>query len=247
MRGRSTSPTCICDQVAYISNRGSTWNVPPQLYLYQIETMDKVIVSAIVAVLLQTSTVFAGEPVISNKEIVAPPTPPPTSFFRANEFDVGAFATYSKAFGNNFGSVGEHGWGGGGDLSYFPWLYAGFRLQGAVMNTIPGDNTAGVVKGDVVLRYPLDRVAPNLHLAPYVFGGVGGVFPSSGGFGHFVTNSFRFKSRGNRDDNVLGNTGAGLEYRFTPHIGVFGEADYNFVNGPKNNFMEVNWGVRYAF
>jgi hypothetical protein len=217
------------------------------MYLYQIETMDKVIVSAIVAVLLQTSTVFAGEPVTSNKEIVAPPTPPPTSYFRANEFDVGAFATYSKAFGNNFGSVGEHGWGGGGDLSYFPWLYAGFRLQGAVMNTIPGDNTAGVVKGDVVLRYPLDRVAPNLHLAPYVFGGVGGVFPSSNGFGHFVTNSFRFKSRGNRDDNVLGNTGAGLEYRFTPHVGVFGEVDYNFVDGPRNNFMEVNWGVRYAF
>jgi hypothetical protein len=209
--------------------------------------MDKVIVSAIVAVLLQTSTVFAGEPVTSNKEIVAPPMPPPTSFFRANEFDVGAFATYSKAFGDNFGSVGEHGWGGGADLSYFPWLYAGFRLQGAVMNTIPGDNTTGVVKGDVVLRYPLDRVAPNLHLAPYAFGGVGGVFTNSGGFGRFVTNSFEFKNRGNRDNNVLGNAGAGLEYRFTPHIGVFGEADYNFVNGARNNFMEVNWGFRYAF
>lgn len=209
--------------------------------------MDKVIVSAIVAVLLQTSTVFAGEPVTSNKEIVAPPTPPPTSYFRANEFDVGAFATYSKAFGNNFGSVGEHGWGGGADLSYFPWLYAGFRLQGAVMNTIPGDNTSGVVKGDVVLRYPLDRIAPNLHLAPYAFGGVGGVFPSSDGFRHFVTNSLRFKSRGSQDDNVLGNTGAGLEYRFTPHVGVFGEVDYNFVDGPRNNFMEVNTGVRYAF
>src|SRR5258708_31913496 len=103
--------------------------------------MDKVIVSAIVAVLLQTSTVFAGEPVTSNKEIVAPPTPPPTSYFRANEFDVGAFATYSKAFFNNFGSLGEHGWVGGGDLRYFPWLCLGFSLQGAVMNTIPRDNT----------------------------------------------------------------------------------------------------------
>src|SRR5260370_27753160 len=145
--------------------------------------MDKVIVSAIVAVLLQTSTVFAGEPVTSNKEIVAPPTPPPTSYFRSNEFDVGAFATYSKAFGNNFGSVGEHGWGGGADLSYFPWLYLGFRLQGAVMNTIPGDNTAGVVKCDVRLRYPLYRFAPNLHLVPYAFGCGGGVFTNSGGFG----------------------------------------------------------------
>jgi hypothetical protein len=218
-----------------------------ELYLYQIETMDKVIVSAITAVLLQTSTVFAGEPITSNKEIVAPPAPPPTSFFRANEFDVGAFATYSKGFGDNFGSVGEHGWGGGGEVSYFPWLYAGFRLQGAVMNTMPGDNTAGDVTADVVLRYPLDRIVPNLHLAPYAFGGVGGVFNDSGGSGGFGPNRFSFKNRGTRDNNVLGNTGAGLEYRFTPHVGVFGEAGYNFVNGPRNNFMQVNFGVRYAF
>src|SRR5258708_27278355 len=204
--------------------------------------MDKVIVSAIVAVLLQTSTVFAGEPVTSNKEIVARRSAPRTSYFRANEFDVGAFATYSKAFGNNFGSVGEHGWGGGADLSYFPWLYLGFRLQGAVMNTIPGDNTAGGVKGDVVLRYPLDRVAPNLHLAPYAFGGVGGVFPSSNGFGHFVTNSFRCKSIGNRDDNVLGNTGAGLEYLLTPHVCVFVDANFDIDFCPINNVIVVNCG-----
>ena len=214
--------------------------------------MDKVIVSAIVAVFVQTSAVFAGEPVTSDKEIVPPAAPPPTSFFRANEFDVGAFATYSKAFGDNFGSVGEHGWGGGVDVSYFPWLYAGFRLQGAVMNTIPKDNTSGDVTADVVLRYPLDRIAPNLHLAPYAFGGIGGVFTGNdSGFGRFNNGFGRFNRgfgrRGNSDNNVLGNTGAGLEYRFTPHVGVFGEVDYNFVNGPRNDFMQVNWGFRYAF
>jgi len=128
--------------------------------------MDKVIVSAIVAAFVQTSAVFAGEPVTSNKEVVPPAAPPPTSFFRANEFDVGAFAHLFKGFGDNFGSVGEHGWAAAENLSYFPWLYAGFRLQGSVMNTIPGDNTAGDVKADVVLRYPLDLIAPNFHLAP---------------------------------------------------------------------------------
>lgn len=209
--------------------------------------MDKVIVSAMVAVLASATTVFAGEPEVSNKQPVPPPAPPPESFFRAGEFDVGAFATYAKGFGENFGSVGEHGWGGGGDLSYFPWLYAGFRLQGAVVNTIPGDNNAGDIKADVVLRYPLDRVFPNVHLAPYAFGGIGGVFTEGGSFGHFVTNDFRFRNRGNRDDNVLGNAGAGLEYRFTPHIGIFGEADYSIVNQSRNNFMQVNFGLRYAF
>jgi Outer membrane protein beta-barrel domain len=209
--------------------------------------MDKVIVSAAAAVLVQATTVFAGEPEVSNKEPVPPPVPPPTSFFRAGEFDVGAFATYAKGFGENFGSVGEHGWGGGGDISYFPWLYAGFRLQGAVMNTIPGDRNAGDVKADVVLRYPLDLVFRNFHLAPYAFGGIGGVFTQSGSFGNFATNDFRFRNRGNRENNVLGNAGAGLEYRFTPHIGIFGETDYSIVNQPRNNFMQVNFGMRYAF
>jgi hypothetical protein len=46
---------------------------------------------------------------------------------------------------------------------------------------------------------------------------------------------------------VLGNAGAGLEYRFTPHIGIFGETDYSIVNQSRNNFMQVNFGLRYAF
>ena len=116
------------------------------------------------------------------------------------------------------------------------------------MNTIPGDNNAGDVKADVVLRYPLDLIFPNVHLAPYAFGGIGGVFTEGGSFGSFVTNSFhRPGHQGDPENNVLGNTGAGLEYRFTPHIGIFGETDYNFVNQRRNNFMQVNFGMRYAF
>jgi len=30
-------------------------------------------------------------------------------------------------------------------------------------------------------------------------------------------------------------------------IKLFGEATYNLVDGPKNNLMQVNWGLRYAF
>jgi opacity protein-like surface antigen len=98
------------------------------------------------------------------------------------------------------------------------------------------------------LRYPLDLVAPNFHLAPYAFGGIGGVFTQGGTFGNFVTNNFRRPgNRGDRENNVLGNFGAGLEYRFTPHVGIFGETDYNIVNQSRNNFMQVNFGLRYAF
>jgi hypothetical protein len=36
-------------------------------------------------------------------------------------------------------------------------------------------------------------------------------------------------------------------YRFTPHIGIFSEVGYEVVDGPKNNFMQVNFGLKYAF
>jgi len=46
---------------------------------------------------------------------------------------------------------------------------------------------------------------------------------------------------------VLGHVGGGLEYRFTPHIGLFSEVGYVFPNGASNNFVQVNFGLRYAF
>jgi hypothetical protein len=48
-------------------------------------------------------------------------------------------------------------------------------------------------------------------------------------------------------DRVLGHVGGGLEYRFTPHIGIFGELGYVFPNGASNNFLQTNFGLRYAF
>lgn len=198
------------------------------------------IVSAAVALLGQTTFSFAGSTETSLKEIIPPAAPPPTSFFRANELDIGVFATYIKGVGDisDLG-VGEHGWGGGLDIAYFPWLYGGFRFQGSAFNISRADQTAGLVTYDAVLRYPLDLVAPSLHLAPYAFGGVGGLL---GGLdGNSRTGNLRTDSR------VLGNAGGGLEYRFTPRFGIFSEAGYNFIDGPQNNAVQVNWGARFAF
>ena len=198
------------------------------------------IVSAVVALLAPTAISLAGPTETSSKEVLPPAAPPPTSFFRANELDIGAFATYVKGVGDiSTLGVGEHGWGGGLDVAYFPWLYGGFRFQGSAINITHADQTAGIVTYDAVLRYPLDRVAPNFHLAPYGFGGVGGLLGGLDGFNRF----------GNQrtDSRVLGNAGGGLEYRFTPHVGIFGEAGYDFIDGPHNNAVQVNWGTRFAF
>jgi hypothetical protein len=211
--------------------------------------MKRLIALAVVIFASQAVATFAGEPVVSSKQVIAPAPPPPASYYRANELDLGAFATYDASFNHNRRAIGDHAWGGGLGLSYFPWLYAGFRIQGSVVNTIPGDNTSGQVDGDFILRYPLDLLYPNIHLAPYAYAGIGGLFSENGGFEEFNRNAVEFR-RGHHHhdhDSVLGNFGGGLEYRFTRHIGIFSEVGYEVVDGPKNNFMQVNVGLKYAF
>ena len=129
----------------------------------------------------------------------------------------------------------------------------------------------GVVTGDFMLRLPLDDYWPNFHLAPYVFGGFGAIFVGTPGNGNFtvqertvfvsrtqgapanqpVTFTGRGISRLEQDfpggSQVLGHVGGGLEYRFTPHIGIFGEIGYVFPNLSSNNFIQTNFGLRYAF
>jgi hypothetical protein len=173
------------------------------------------------------------------------------------------------------------GWGGGMDFTYFlPWKYLGIRVQGAgvslsgstLTGTITGAGNsfhfkrsrsfsaaAGVVTGDIILRLPLDDFWPGVHLAPYVIGGGGGVFTGAGG----NTINTRFPELNREFNNVsadvennrgLGHVGGGFEYRFTPHIGIFGEATYNWVAGGQHNFnssvkdfVQTNVGLRFAF
>src|SRR5215469_12892545 len=167
----------------------------------------------VLALISQATISFAGPP--EPKQVIPTPAPPPESYFRGNEFDIGAFATYvtgtngggtrtrETAFddGTTFtlsSSGSPSGWGGGMDFTYFlPWKYLGFRFQGAGVElnaqtlTVTSSNgfsrstssasaAAGVLTGDVVLRLPLDDYWPSVHLAPYTFGGIGGIFTGAG-------------------------------------------------------------------
>jgi hypothetical protein len=249
---------------------------------------------AVVALASQAVVSFAGPP--PSKEVISPAPPPPLSYFRGNEFDIGIFGTYvtgtqgsqsrTRTFANgdtvNISTNGSaDGWGGGMDFTYFtPWKYLGFRFQGAgvelssstLTGTITGPNNsfrfsrsnsfsaaAGVVTGDIVLRLPLDDFWPGVHLAPYAFGGGGGVF--TGGGGNRINTRFpelnqQFNNASSNADNDRGlaHVGGGLEYRFTPHIAIFGEAGYNWVSGGQHSFnssvkdfIQTNFGLRYAF
>ena len=250
---------------------------------------------AIAALGSQAVVSFAGPP--PSKEVVAPP-PPPVSYFRRNEFDIGAFGTYvtgtgrggtrtSRTFANGdvvtlSSSGSPDAWGGGMDFTYFfAWKYLGIRFQGAgvalssqsVTGSITGPNNsfrsrsnstsggaaAGIITGDLILRLPLDDFWPNVHLAPYIIGGGGGLFTDAGGatiHTRFpeLNQAFNNASSNVENDRGLGHIGGGFEYRFTPHIGFFGEATYNWVSGGQHNFnsgvkdfIQTNFGFRYAF
>jgi len=255
--------------------------------------MKKIIALAVISTVSQAIVAFAGPP--EPKQVIAPPPPPPPEFFRPNEFDIGAFASYARGTGSSGNGGRLHGWGGGMDFTYwFPWKYAGVRFQGAGYNVttnngqqtrevtlIPGFTPtrtvtagggsagAGVINADLMLRLPLDDFWPNVHLAPYAFGGFGGIFAGGGGGQATVSQTFTVFNNttgegprtvtltGRRFNNlrshfansrVLGRIGGGLEYRFTPHIGIFTEASYFFPDGGNNNFWQWNFvGLRYAF
>lgn len=205
--------------------------------------MKRIIALAVVAFASQAVSTFAGEAVPSSKEVVAPPPAPPVSFFRSNEFSLGVFGSYGVGFYDNHRAIGEHAWGGGVDGQYFPLQYLGISLEGDFYNEIPRDIFGQSVTGNLILRYPLDTKFPGFHLAPYVFGGVGGIFNENSAYIHVTP----FGPRRHHHDDVLGDVGGGLEYRFTPHIGLFTDVRYDFVNGPRNDFMLTRFGVRYAF
>jgi hypothetical protein len=254
--------------------------------------MKRSIVLTVVAALSQTIAVFAGpEP----KQVIAPAPPPPPEYFRPNEFDIGAFATWAIFTGVNHGNGTPHGWGGGMDFTYwFPWKYAGVRFQGTgldiqsgighthrtvnilgqteTVNFGGGSFAAGLINADMLLRLPLDDYWPGVHLAPYVFGGFGGILAGGGGEGRTINQTFivtgpinsnvtpvtrtvnisgrRINTLRNNigSDRVVGRIGGGLEYRFTPNIGIFTEVSYVIPNGASNNFVDWNFiGLRYAF
>src|SRR5258708_519901 len=158
--------------------------------------MKKIVALTVVALASQAVAIFAGEPVVSSKEVISPPPPPPPpEFFRPNEFDIGAFGTYATGVGSTF-ARSVHAWGGGMDFTYwFPWKYAGVRFQGAGVSlrggggarsvtlvdgvTAPvtvtgggGRGPGGILARDALVRLPLDDFLPNGHPAPYALCGL---------------------------------------------------------------------------
>ncbi len=171
--------------------------------------------------------------------------------------------TYDRYIG------GDHAWGGGGDIKYFFHRYFGVGIEGFALDaskngfdifedpTIPvfttekinHDHIIGAVLGTLTLRYPI----PCTRLAPYAWAGAGAIFgggerdilhtqgPPDAFAVHAQTDHFGSETK------VLGQFGAGLEFRFARHIGWTNDLSFGVIDGPKNNFGMIRSGLNFAF
>ena len=171
--------------------------------------------------------------------------------------------TYDRYIG------GDHAWGGGGDIKYFFCRYAGVGVEGFVLDgSKPGfdifedqsvptfvhrrinhNHTIGSVLGTLTLRYPI----PCTRLAPYAWAGVGAIFGggerdelhTQGPPDAFAVNAQT--EHFGAETKLLGQFGAGLEFRFARNFGWTNDLSFGVIDGPRNNFGMFRSGVNFAF
>ena len=149
----------------------------------------------------------------------------PGDKYRANELSLDAFGsasigqtTINHLSGERISHDARLGIGGG--LNYF--LTRNIGIGGEAYTENAHHNFIDNVSGSLIGRFPLG----NSGVAPYVFGGGGRQL----------------------DPIYLWylHAGAGLEYRFTPHVGAFLDARYVFTDGTRNYGLG-RAGLRFAF
>ena len=143
---------------------------------------------------------------------------PETCNFRDMEFQLDAFG--AGAFSNQARSA----FGGGIGANFFFARYFGIGVEQDLMGR-SGTPALWSTLGSLYLRYPIC----SWNLAPYAMVGGGTTYANN------------LKGHGE------GHVGAGLEYRFTPHIGLFSDGRYVYSSVEPKGGALVRTGLRFAF
>jgi hypothetical protein len=170
----------------------------------------------ILALATIASSAFAGQ------EIAAPAqkshaVAPQEACFGETELQVDLFGSYL----DNSNVLGE-GYGAGLGLSYY--FHRNFGITADVAMTESDVDNIWQFSAGFVARYPFE--IGGVCLAPYAK--VAGGIQSENG------------------DNGFLSIGGGLEWRATSRFGVFGEANYGFVEDSRD-FLNLRAGVRFVF
>ena len=175
-------------------------------------------------------TAHAGTP--TSTAILPPPAP--ESLYNAGELQFDLFGQYGVTSSGNERLIGDDAFGGGIGVNYFITRWFGIGGEGSLFDT-EGDSV-GTATFNVFLRAPLGESG----FAVYGFTGIGITFNAddidSDDFDDF-----------NDDVLLQGHVGVGVEYRFTPKIGIFSDARYTFVERDDSDFVLIRAGVRFAF
>lgn len=177
---------------------------------------------------------------------VTPPPPAPLSLYNANELQFDLFGQYGVTSSGNEHLIGDDAFGGGIGVNYFITRWLGIGGEGSLFDT-EGD-TLGTATFNVFLRAPLGESG----FAVYGFTGIGIVFNAddidSDDFEDF-DDRIRDNDDPKEEDDILlqGHVGLGVEYRFSPHFGIFTDARYTFVESDDSDFTLIRAGLRFAF
>jgi hypothetical protein len=218
------------------------------------------------AVAALAAAAFAG-PEYGGKEMeqVTPPLCP--QWYADYEWNVDLWGTYLFT-GNDWADdryiESDHAWGGGMDVKYFLRRYFGVGVEGYVVDAnravrnVEGDplnggvrsflthdsRAVGSVLGTFTLRYPIGCS----RLAPYIFAGGGAIFGGGERDKVLPTPFFTVVTEhtGSQTE-AIGQFGAGIEVRITPHIGWMSDFSWNVVDGSDDNFGMVRSGITFAF
>jgi len=138
--------------------------------------------------------------------------------FKDTELQLDIFASYS---GTTSGGSHGDGFGGGLGVNYFFTRNLGVAVSG---NLYDGDvNGVWNIDADLVLRFPIEG---SICIAPYIMAG-GGLETNGSTTGTF-------------------NAGAGLEWRATQSIGIFGEGRYIWSAADEDG-VQARLGLRFIF
>ena len=184
--------------------------------------MKKQILSFLAAFAV-AGTSFAGTEATS-KEYKQPVVP--VSCFKDFETTVDLFYSYNDGINTGGREKYYHDRSGGGvAATYWFYRYFGAGLEGNWFDGAPNKDVINEATAQLFVRYPVEL--GGFCFAPYIFGGGGGTW--------------------NGTSAGIGDVGTGIEYRFTPNIGIFADWRYVFAGHNFNYFDTSRAGLRFIF
>ena len=215
------------------------------------------------------SAAFAGSEVYSGKEMKETTEPCP-KWYGDHEWQFAVWGTYAFSSdgedddddNDNDASdiIGHDSFGGGIDAKYFFNRHLAVGIEGFGLSNdrdsddFDGDDNGddgddddddsdftGAVLGTFTLRWPIECS----RFAPYVWGGIGGIFGGGDDDDDFIPDGDFDDDNEDDDAHLIGQIGLGFEIRFTQHIGMINDVSWNFTSD--RNFGMVRSGISFAF